>query len=59
MLRDSGSNTNVEFANHGGLKDRMAEDKAAHLEQRINEAVFELYGLDPTEIALIEAAQAR
>lgn len=50
---------NDQFAKYGGLKDRMAEDKAAHLEQRINEAVFELYGMDANEVALIEAAQTK
>ena len=46
-----------QFAKHGGLKDKVAEDKAAHLEQRINETVFALYGLDRSEIELVEAAQ--
>ena len=48
-----------QFAKHGGLKDRVAEDKSAHLEQRINETVFELYGMDASEVALIEAAQTK
>lgn len=48
---------NEQFAKHGGLKDKVAEDKAAHLEQRINETVFALYGLDRSEIELVEAAQ--
>lgn len=46
-----------QFARHGRLKDKVAEDKAAHLEQRINETVFALYGLDSAEIELVEAAQ--
>ena len=46
-----------QFAKHGGLKDKMAEDKAAHLEVRINEAVYSLYGLDVTEIAIVEAGK--
>lgn len=45
---------NEQFAKHGGLKDRMAEDKAAHLEARINEAVFALYGLNEEEVRLVE-----
>ncbi len=48
---------NEHFAKYGGLKDRDAKDKAAHLEERINEAVFALYGLTSEEVLLIESIQ--
>lgn len=48
---------NELFAKHGCLKDKVAEEKAAHLEQRINEAVFALYGLETAEIELVQTAQ--
>ena len=46
---------NEQFAKHGGLKDRVAVDKAAHIEERINEAVFALYGLDTEDIERVGA----
>ena len=48
---------NEQFARYGGLKSKAAEDKAAHLEQRINEAVFALYGLNVSEIDLVVTSQ--
>ncbi|QQR88196.1 MAG: N-6 DNA methylase [Flavobacteriales bacterium] len=45
---------NEQFEWHGALKDAAAQDKAAHMEQRINEGVFALYGLTEQEIAVVE-----
>ncbi len=42
-----------QFAQHGGLVGQLNRDKADHIEKRINEAVFELYGLTTAEIRLV------
>lgn len=46
---------NDQFANYGHLRDQVATDKAAHLEERLNSVVFELYGLNKQEVEMVIA----
>jgi type I restriction-modification system DNA methylase subunit len=46
---------NEQFAKHGRLRDQVATDKAAHLEDRLNSVVYELYGLNKQEVEMVEA----
>ncbi len=54
-VRDLVAFKNDQFARFDGLKDRTAVDKVAHLLNRIDHAVYTLYGLTPEEIAVVEA----